>query len=86
VGEKHGEKPFLEGETDSPEPVTVGSSRGADGLVAGDGWVELKGDGQPVTGCDGRHPEAGFFRTCSFLRFLAELCRFCAWRPQLMCT
>ena len=28
---------------------------------AGDGQVELKGDGQSVTGCDGRHPEAEFF-------------------------
>jgi len=53
---------------------------------AGDGQVELKGDGQHVTGCDGRHPEAEFFRTCSFLRFLAEFRRFCAWRPLLLCT
>jgi len=52
------------GETDSPEPVTGVTGcdglnvTGADGQVAGDGWVVLKGDGQPVTECDGRHPEA----------------------------
>jgi len=52
------------GETDSPEPVTGVTGcdglhvTGADGQVAGDGWVVLKGDGPPVTECDGRHPEA----------------------------
>ena len=52
------------GETDSPEPATGVTGcdglhvTGADGQVAGDGWVVLEGDGQPVTGCDGRHPEA----------------------------
>ena len=52
------------GETDSPEPVTGVTGcdglhvTGADSQVAGDGWVVLKGDGPPVTECDGRHPEA----------------------------
>jgi len=90
--EKNLEKPFLGGETDSPEPATGVTGcdglhvTGGDGLDAGDGQVGLKGYGQPVTGCDGRHPEAQFFRTCSFLRFLAEFRRFCAWRPLLLCT
>ena len=66
--------------------VTVCTSRVMMACDAGDGWVCLKGDGQPVIECDGRHPEAWKFRTCRFLRFLAEFRRFCAWRPLLPCT
>jgi len=66
--------------------VTVCLSRVLTAWHAGDGWVVLKDDGQPVIECDGRHPEAWQFRTCSFLRFLAEFRRFCAWRPLLLCT
>jgi len=46
---------------------------------AGDGQVELKGDGQPITGCDDRHPEAEFFISLfsrwisSFLRMEASI-------------
>ena len=46
---------------------------------AGFGQVKLKGDGQPVTGCDGRHPEAEFFissfsrRISPFLRMEASI-------------
>jgi len=46
------------GETDSPEPVTVCLSRVLTAWNPDDGWVMLKGDGQPVTECDGRHREA----------------------------
>jgi len=41
---------------------------------AGDDQVELKGDGQPVTGCDGRHPEAEFFIS-SFSRRISPFLR-----------
>ena len=46
------------GETAGSQGVTVCLSRVLTTWHAGDGWVVLKGDGQPVTGCDGRHPEA----------------------------
>jgi len=38
--------------------VTVCLSRVLMAWHAGDGWVVLKDDGQPVIECDGRHPEA----------------------------